>query len=81
MTHEAKKNFKTILEDMLVETRTLRLLLLTSDLDEIMLQREHELATGDHHTAEHMKLIKAMDQLYELKVQKLGMPDWRAKSG
>jgi hypothetical protein len=49
MTDERNgRSLREILEQMLAKTRTQRLLLVASELDEIMLPREDELVAGHH---------------------------------
>jgi hypothetical protein len=75
-----QRQWKGILKEMLEEQNQTKLQRLASDLEEAIFERQIALEgkTGGD-IQERLELITATEQLYEVRVKRLGFPDWREK--
>lgn len=69
--------WKRILKQMLDEQDRTKLEQLACDLEGAIFDRNLELEESHDDVQERLDLITATEELYKIRVQKLGFPDWR----
>jgi|tagenome__1003787_1003787.scaffolds.fasta_scaffold20876730_2 hypothetical protein len=76
MEAQFSPRWKRLAEEIMHEHNHDRLQKLAYELEEAIWQRQLELADESNCASEKLSLIQATEQLYKIRIEQLGFPDW-----